>query len=311
MPTGMSLHIGINYLDANHYTDDGKPWEGRLAAAEADALAMYHIANQQGFAAKQLFSREATRTNVTEEILKASMHLVAGDTFFLSYAGHGGQVPDTSGDEGDGLDETWCLYDGQIIDDELLKMWSTFKEGVRVLIISDSCHSGTVFRSGTNRSTAEITSARREDGSRDKNHAVKKSSAVREAVTNQTVNGTQYRFMPTRGAYQTYKGNREFYDEILKGKNINVPEIKASIRQIAACRDNQLAKEGKTNGFFTETILIVWKNGRFKGDYDRFFKKIHRKMTNWWIRWRRGVTQEPWTEEFGMPDAEFKYPFTL
>ena len=38
MARGLSLHIGLNYIDANHYVSKGKPWDGELDAAEADAV---------------------------------------------------------------------------------------------------------------------------------------------------------------------------------------------------------------------------------------------------------------------------------
>ena len=38
----------------------------------------------------------------------------------MSYSGHGGQTPDLNGDEPDRKDETWCLHDGQLIDDDAL-----------------------------------------------------------------------------------------------------------------------------------------------------------------------------------------------
>ena len=66
----------------------------------------------------------------------------------LTYSGHGGQVPDVSGEEADKLDETWCLYDSQLIDDELYMELGKFAAGVRILVLSDSCHSGTVVRAG-------------------------------------------------------------------------------------------------------------------------------------------------------------------
>jgi metacaspase-1 len=65
----------------------------------------------------------------------------------LTYSGHGGQVPDTNNDEVDRVDETWCLYDRQFLDDELYYFLSKFKEGVRILVFIDCCHSGTVIRS--------------------------------------------------------------------------------------------------------------------------------------------------------------------
>lgn len=44
------------------------------------------------------------------------------------------------------MDETWVLYDRQLVDDELYKIWSKFKPLVRILVFSDSCHNGTVTR---------------------------------------------------------------------------------------------------------------------------------------------------------------------
>jgi metacaspase-1 len=46
----------------------------------------------------------------------------------------------------DKKDETWCLYDGELIDDELYNELGGFAAGVRVLVLSDGCHSGSVVR---------------------------------------------------------------------------------------------------------------------------------------------------------------------
>jgi len=39
MTTGISLHIGLNYVDPNHYSG----WDGKLNAAEYDAKDMFFI----------------------------------------------------------------------------------------------------------------------------------------------------------------------------------------------------------------------------------------------------------------------------
>jgi hypothetical protein len=44
------------------------------------------------------------------------------------------------------VDETWCLFDGHLIDDYLRGALAKIASGVRVVVISDSCHSGTVIR---------------------------------------------------------------------------------------------------------------------------------------------------------------------
>src|SRR5262245_22332126 len=130
MAKGISLHIGINTVDPARY--DG--WDGKLNACEADAKAMLAIAKSQDFKSSEcLFSKQATAGNVIKAIGKAAQQLVAGDMFFITYSGHGGQMADTTGDEDDKIDETWVLYDRQLIDDELYTMWGKFASGVRIL----------------------------------------------------------------------------------------------------------------------------------------------------------------------------------
>ena len=88
---------------------------------------------------------------IKDAITSAAGQLEAGDIFFVTYSGHGGQVPDLNDeDEKDGSDETWLAYDRQVIDDELFELWTKFKPGVRILVLSDSCHSGSVNKSITN-----------------------------------------------------------------------------------------------------------------------------------------------------------------
>jgi hypothetical protein len=38
------------------------------------------------------------------------------------------------------------LYDGELIDDEVYAALNQFAGGVRIFVLSDSCHSGTVLR---------------------------------------------------------------------------------------------------------------------------------------------------------------------
>ena len=144
MPSGRSLHIGLNRVNPNAY----EGWNGQLAGCENDARAMQSIARAQKLAPKTLLTRAATSSAVTAAIADAAATLLPGDLFFLSYSGHGGQVPDRNGDETeDAKDETWVLYDRQLIDDELYALWGRFQTGVRIFVLSDSCHSGTASAS--------------------------------------------------------------------------------------------------------------------------------------------------------------------
>ncbi|MEN6320934.1 MAG: caspase family protein [Syntrophaceae bacterium] len=252
MAKGMALTIGLNAVDPKHYAG----WSGELTACEADAADMADIAASKGFAVKTLLTKKATRSHVMSEIKKAAAALKAGDIFMVSYSGHGGQLPDLNDDETDAQDETWCLYDGEMVDDELFKLYGKFVQGVRILVFSDSCHSGTVTRAAYYRGTmGSRTSA---DG----------SSTIR------------YRAMPPDAAFRTYRMNKEFYDSILKDPKLKeaIGTVKASILLISGCQDNQYSQDGDFNGLFTANLLKVWNDGRYKKSYRSFHKAIVQRM---------------------------------
>ena len=143
---GLSLHIGLNSVDPAGYGG----WPGTLNACENDARDMERIAAGRGFKTKTLLTKDATAAAFISFLKSAAKQLTKGDELLLTYSGHGGQVPDRNGDESsDGLDETWCLYDRQVIDDELYAIWAMFEKGVRILMLSDGCHSGTVSKAGS------------------------------------------------------------------------------------------------------------------------------------------------------------------
>ncbi len=144
-PVGISLHLGLNRVDPLQYGG----WDGALKAAEFDAKDMYDLAQAQGFESQLLLTEDATSEAVSNAIGAAASKLTSGDIFFITYSGHGGQIADTDGDEPDLLDETWVLYDRELLDDELRMLWSLFASGTRILMLSDSCHSGTVARGKT------------------------------------------------------------------------------------------------------------------------------------------------------------------
>jgi hypothetical protein len=67
----------------------------------------------------------------------------------IHYSGHGTSVPDTNGDEADGMDE--CLVpsdynsNGVITDDVLHELLTKFNRETRVVFVCDACHSGTIL----------------------------------------------------------------------------------------------------------------------------------------------------------------------
>lgn len=89
---------------------------------------------------------DATRPNLLAAMDRAAADLAADDLLLLTYSGHGASLPDRGGDELDQRDEAWCLHDGLLLDDEIHHRLCTFAAGVRVLVVSDSCFSGSVTR---------------------------------------------------------------------------------------------------------------------------------------------------------------------
>jgi hypothetical protein len=139
---GISLHIGLNVVDDAAYGTPITPLRGCVN----DANDMTALARSEGFSTTTLINEDGHSQNIIDGISDAAERLRSGDMFMLTYAGHGSQVPDVVGDETDAMSETWVAYDRQILDDELYALWGRFQPGVRILMVSDSCHSGTMAR---------------------------------------------------------------------------------------------------------------------------------------------------------------------
>jgi hypothetical protein len=284
MPNATSLHIGLNAVDPGHY--DG--WSGPLTACEADASDMAQIATSLKYAGTQvLLTADATRSKVIGGIKRAAEALAAGDLFLLTYSGHGGQVPDTDDDDGeedDLQDETWCLYDGQLIDDELRELWAAFRPGARILVLSDSCHSGTVVRAAYDRLAA--------------------LGATAYPVSRSHEGGPRFRSAPDEVLLRTFRKNQQFYVDLARRLPKTPSTIGATVRLISGCQDNQLSMDGTFNGAFTGALLQVWANGAFQGNYDRFHRQILKHLP---------PTQSPNHMILGAPNPAYdaQRPFEL
>jgi hypothetical protein len=280
MARGMSLHIGLNTVDPAHY--DG--WDGALAACEFDANDMRAIAESNGYEPTTLLTAEATAQAIMGEIERAAGTLGSGDRFLVTYSGHGGQVPDGNGeDEPDRSDETWVAYDQQIVDDQLFELWSRFQPGVRIFVLSDSCHSGSVTR--------------------DVDDDVPDVVATRQTAAGQS---PRYRAMPRDVMVATYRAHRDLYDAIQR----TVPsapkaDVTATVLLISGCRDDQLSSDGFSNGLFTENLLGVWDKGAWNGGgHPEFHEAIRSQMPD---------DQQPVYTRVGSPDPEFEQhkPFAM
>lgn len=93
-----------------------------------------------------LLDRQATPEAVESSLALLVSRAKPGDTVAFTYSGHGTRVPDTDGDEDDGYDEAIVLHGTIYTDDQVSAALSRFQPGVRLAVVADSCHSGTVTR---------------------------------------------------------------------------------------------------------------------------------------------------------------------
>ena len=231
MSKGISLHIGVNKLHVGIYDS-----EAPLCSPANDATCMASIAKSEGYECIcVLTNQEASKGRFLECFDKCIAQLEEGDTFFLTFSGHGGQINDANGDEQDGMDEVWCFHDEPVVDDDLAKKWREFKRGVRVIVVSASCHSRSSLKVWTDDCFSESPLG--------------------------TVKACQ------KEVEQNGKSILEAY--------LVDSEIKASILHISACEDEQEARDGNTLSRFTDLLVKYWNNGNFTGTYEDLVKKIN------------------------------------
>lgn len=99
-----------------------------------------------GFETRLMLDSQATRTNIKAALQDLVEVTSAGEIAVFTYSGHGTQVPESGSDEGDTYDEAICAYDGNIIDDELRVLLEGLHPQATLVVISDSCFSGSVTR---------------------------------------------------------------------------------------------------------------------------------------------------------------------
>jgi len=151
-PVRWAVLVGIN----DYAAFDGIE-EGDLRGAVNDARSMYDVLiGRWGFAEeniKILLDSEATKDGIQSAVTEwLAGNVQEGDIALFFYAGHGSQTFDEGGDEPDGLDEIIAPHDvtlepsdRDITDDELAEWFSKIPTR-EVIVIFDSCHSGTATR---------------------------------------------------------------------------------------------------------------------------------------------------------------------
>jgi len=288
MPKGISIHIGLNELDERHY-------QGRFALAGClgDAHAMRDLAAAAGFEPRLITGSAATAAAVLDAIGEASTRVGGDGIVLITYSGHGGRVRDLDdqpgdGDRGDGWDETWCLYDREVVDDELRACWADFPAGARVLVVSDSCYSGDMIRLDERERAARVAETPALWGTR---ALAETAEAVRMLDLEAPVLGAPVQRQVARGSLpraralgeaasrRVYARNRSQYDEIQKQVHgTPLRPVHAEVLLLSAAQDNETAADGDSNGAFTTALLEVWNGGAFQGDYVALHTELYRRL---------------------------------
>ncbi len=150
---GRALLVGINQYQ--------QPWVNPVRGSEEDALATREfIKRQYGFLdgeIRLLVGPQATRRAILDSFKQWLIEgTQPGERVFFLFSGHGSRLKDDDGDErlgasNDGMDETIVPFDvderpgSQIRDDEINRLVAALA-GRMVVMVFDSCHSGTISR---------------------------------------------------------------------------------------------------------------------------------------------------------------------
>ncbi|WP_153799397.1 caspase family protein [Foetidibacter luteolus] len=245
MPNKYALCIGIN-----NYPGTGSD----LSGCVNDANDWGDILAQRGFTVQKILDKSAKRQSMLTAIQAVIDKAHKGDSVVLQYSGHGSYVPDEDGDEPDGTDECLCPYDintkGPITDDELFDIFSSKEKGVKLVMISDSCHSGTVARFAPG-----ILA-----GPKEKNAQVRK-----------------VKFLPPA----TFLAPKEINKlGITRSQRRSSPPGRYGALLMAGCQDTEYSYDayfnGRPNGAFSFAALATLKQLKPTATYGEWFKAIRK-----------------------------------
>ena len=113
----------------------------RLPSAAPDAEAFAGLAASRAFETVTLMDEQAGLDEVRREISAAAAALISGDTFLLTFNGHG-----LAGIRRGLHQQSWCLFDAPLTrfgGDGLDSLLASFDAGVRIFVVANCCHSGT------------------------------------------------------------------------------------------------------------------------------------------------------------------------
>jgi hypothetical protein len=315
MSRAVSIHIGVN---APQGRMSGQP----LRRSEGFAWGMASLAAQAGYESMLVLrGAEATRRAVHDALTAAAGTMTHGDVLLVSFTGHGCLEADINRDERQPYDATWCLYDGEILDDRLAGYWRLFESGVRIIIVADGCHTGDCARGDEEEDEADKAdkndkadtsptppASRLRDGGGD----IYLGSDVAPSASRLTRGGyddyrdsevAPFASRPTRGGGDVYRGSdgsstgaADHSAPCIAASPHDADGIQASVLLLAAAGTDQKAQEG----LFTEHLLELWNGGAFTGSFCELYREVRERVVT-----ARNFRQEPQIQMFGSPDPGF------
>lgn len=250
---------------------------------------MLSLCSLKGFAASTILGPGATAQAVLDAVSAAAASLQPGDIFVLTYSGYGAEMPDLTGRKPNHMQVTWALYDRQLLVDEVEAACSEFQSGVRIVMVADTCYSGTVtralgyrsnylpdpFPSGANYANAEQMQAKN---------------------------------LPKDIELRTFLVNKEFYTELQQAlpsaQSDERDRMGANVILISGAAANQLATDGSPNGVFTTMLMRIMEESSFEGSYRDLYHRLSELMPG---------SQTPNYYRMGRIDERFdrQPPFTI
>ena len=201
-----------------------------LSGCVNDAADWRAVLEKRGYKVQSLLDRDATRTRMLDALRALVSDATPGDVLVFTFSGHGSWLPDDDRDEPDQRDEMMCPHDVMqqqyVLDDDLHAIFTTKRDGVRMYVISDSCHSGSVVRYAP-------------------------APLMPDTVQ------LKARFLPP---YVLARGNRNVERAIERAVNTPAPTKAAyPVLLFSGCQDTEFSYDtsfnGRPNGAFTRTAI--------------------------------------------------------
>jgi metacaspase-1 len=288
MARGISMHVGVNFTGVSTTP---------LLGCVNDATQMALIAEQHGFEGREVIANsQATLSYVTNKIRDVATRLGTGDIFFFTFSGHGSFIADEDFDEPDYRDEALVLHDLLLSDDVLARdLWPRFAAGVRILMVSDSCFSGTVSQ--------RIAPPKNDRAEEDAGGETRRPIVSDRDVGIPKVRSGALKMIPNEDRLRHLARNKALYEEMFR----NLPQkpvVKATVLLLGACADSGTTADGFPNSVFTQTLLDVIRRQSPPTSYTQLKQEVAALLVS---------TQVPQLTVFG-PDAvafEAQPPFTI